>query len=270
MREPETRYIVYDVESVPDGALLSRALYPGQGLGPEAALARYCEEHAKDGDPDKVFVPLTFHVPVTVAVARVDAQFGLIDMSSIDEPRFDPRSIVQGFWRGVEFYRDARLVDFNGRGFDLPLLTMTAFRFGISCPRYFDDDRFGFRYRFTEKHIDLMEWMTEFGSYRMVGGLNLLAKILGKPGKREVSGDQVHRLWSEGKLQEISDYCLHDVLDTYFVFLRTRVLMGHVSIDREQEIVESARAFIESRAESVPALREYLDAFGRWDPTPFA
>src|SRR5690606_23999739 len=107
----------------------------------------------------------------------------------------------------------------NGRSFDLPLLTFSAYRFGISCPRYFDDgERFGFRYRFTDKHIDLLEWLTEYGACRLAGGLNLLAKMLGKPGKMETTGGSVHDLWVEGRRQEINDYCLHDVLDTYFVF----------------------------------------------------
>ena len=161
------------------------------------------------------------------------------------------------------------LVDFNGRGFDLPLLTLTGFRFGISCPRYFDDERFGFRYRFTEKHIDLMEWMTEYGSYRLKGGLDLLAKILGKPGKMGTKGSDVEKMFAAGKLQEINDYCVHDVLDTYFVFLRTRVLSGELTLEREQELVCETKAWIEERAEAQPALQEYLAAFGDWDPRPF-
>ena len=182
----DTAYIVYDTESVVDGALLARVLYKNQKLSADKAARRYQEDNARDDGPEAVFVPVSFHVPVSVTVARVTKDYRLADIACLDAPRFDSRAMVELFWRGIDVYRSAVLVDFNGRSFDIPLLTLSAFRFGISCPRYFEDpDRFGFRYRFTDKHLDLMEWMTEYGAFRLKGGLNLLAKMLGKPGKME-------------------------------------------------------------------------------------
>jgi predicted PolB exonuclease-like 3'-5' exonuclease len=86
--------------------------------------------------------------------------------------------------------------------------------------------------------------------------------MLGKPGKTEVSGDQVHRMYREGRLQEINDYCLCDTLDTYFVFLRTRVVTGDISTDQEQDLVKNARELLEGKTGEIPALRAYLDAWG--------
>ncbi len=261
-------YLVYDTESVVDGALLARALYPGEDLEAQAAVQRFREETSPD-DPEGVFVPVTFHVPVAVAVAKVGRDYRLRDVALLDAPRFDPQEIVSLFWRGVEAFRVARLVDFNGRGFDLPLLTLSAFRFGISCPRYFADERFGFRYRFTDKHIDLMEWMTEYGAFRMKGGLDLLAKMLGSPGKMDTRGSQVEAMYHGGEVQRINDYCLHDTLDTYFVFLRTRVLLGELTIEEEQRIVGESRAWIADKISDFPALEQYLENFGDWDGRPF-
>ena len=265
-QDNETRYIVYDVESVVDGGLLSRVLYRGEGLSNEEAIARYLED---EGDPD-AFIPVAFQLPVAISVARVSSDFRLLDISCLDDPGFDPMEMTRLFWAGVEHYRRAALVDFNGRGFDLPLLTLNAFRFGISCPTYFADDRFGYRYRYTEKHLDLMDWLTEYGASRIRGGLNLLAKMLGKPGKMGTSGDQVASLYAEGKFRQINDYCMHDVLDTYFVFLRTRVLTGELPLEREQALVAEVRQWLVDRSEEIEALQEYLDNFGDWDPTPFA
>jgi len=257
----ETRYIVFDTESVVDADLLARVLFPGEELPPDAALARYREEK---GDPD-AFVPVTFHVPIAVAVARVGADFRLQDISALDAPRFDSKRMVELFWKGVGHYDRSVLVDFNGRGFDLPLLTFAAFRYGLSCPRYFADDRFGFRYRFTDRHLDLMEWLSEYGAVRVAGGLDLLAKLLGKPGKMTTTGARVAELWADGKLAEINAYCIHDVLDTYFVFLRTRVLTGELALDVEAEIVAATRRWLASRADEQPALRPYLENFGVWN-----
>jgi hypothetical protein len=267
----ETAYIVFDTESVVDGALLARVLYPGESLSPADALTRARKERLESSDGESDFIAVTFHVPVCIAVARVGADLRLLDLAAIDAPGFDPRRMVSLFWRGVERYKGAVLVDFNGRGFDLPLLTLSAFRFGIACPRYFGDpDRFGFRYRYTSKHLDLLDWLTEYGAYRMKGGLDLLAKMLGKPGKMNTRGDKVEELYRAGALREIVDYCTQDVLDTYFVFLRTRVLTGEITLEDEQRLVADARQWLEARAASQSGLRPYLDSFGTWDPTPFA
>ena len=61
-QEEQTRYIVYDTESVVDGALMARVLYQGEELTPEAAIGRYLEEL---GNPD-AFIPVAFHVPVAI------------------------------------------------------------------------------------------------------------------------------------------------------------------------------------------------------------
>ncbi|MAM46049.1 MAG: 3'-5' exonuclease [Planctomycetes bacterium] len=264
-QEGQTRYIVYDTESVVDGGLMARVLYQGEELTPEAAIGRYLEGL---GDPD-AFIPVAFHVPVAIAVARVSSDFRLLDISCLDDPDFDSREMTRLFWKGVGHYKGAALVDFNGRGFDIPLMTLNAFRFGISCPAYFADDRFGHRYRYTDKHIDLMDWLTEYGASRIRGGLNLLAKMLGKPGKMDTSGDQVAGLYEEGKLRQINDYCMHDVLDTYFVFLRTRVLTGELSIEEEQSLLDEVGGWLAEKAGEVEALQVYLDNFGIWDPEPF-
>ena len=42
-QEEQTRYIVYDTESVVDGELLGRVRYREEGLTGEAAIERYLE-----------------------------------------------------------------------------------------------------------------------------------------------------------------------------------------------------------------------------------
>ena len=93
---------------------------------------------------------------------------------------------------------------------------------------------------------------------KAAGGLNLVANLLGKPGKMEMAGDQVYRLHCEGRLQEINDYCLFDTLDTYFVFLRTRVLTGDLALEQEEDLVRAARNYLQSKAGEFPALVQYL------------
>ena len=113
------------------------------------------------------------------------------------------------------------------------------------------------------------ELLTNFGSTRFNGGLNLAANLLGKPGKMDVQGHMVQDLFNEGRLAEISDYCRCDVLDTYFVFLRTAVILGQLPLEKEQELVEQGRVWLEQRAATVPAYAQYLEQWGTWaNPWP--
>jgi predicted PolB exonuclease-like 3'-5' exonuclease len=109
---------------------------------------------------------------------------------------------------------------------------------------------------------------TNFGSTRFTGGLNLAANLLGKPGKMDVQGHMVQDLYNEGRLEEINDYCRCDALDTYFVFLRSRVLLGQISLDQEQQIIDEAKAWLEARSAERRAYKLYLERWGDW-PNPW-
>lgn len=263
-------YLVFDLESVADGALVSRLRYPGEMLDPPAAIQRYRDELMAKFESD--FIPYTFQYPISVAVAKVAADFRLLDVVALDDPAFRPHVIAENFWRGWERYHRPTLVSFNGRGFDLPMLELAAFRYGVSLPGWFlarakSSDQPRNRYN-TAAHLDLMELLTNFGSSRFVGGLNLAANLLGKPGKMDVQGHMVQDLFNAGRLAEINDYCRCDVLDTYFVFLRTRVVIGELSLDKEHELIIAAKTWLESRAAEVNGFRMYLERWGDW-PNPW-
>src|SRR6478672_6151273 len=113
-----TAFLVVDTESIPDGQLLSAVKYPGESLTPEQAVERAREEIRGSRRDGSDFIPVTFHVPVSVCVLRVGPDFSLINFKCLDEPHFRPREIVNQFWFSVSHYK-AKLVTFNGRGFDL-------------------------------------------------------------------------------------------------------------------------------------------------------
>ncbi len=266
MTQQSVRYFVFDIESVADGSLVSKVRFPGEDVGAEEAIHRFREELIEKYESD--FIPYTYQIPVSVAVAKVATDFRLIDLVTLDEPEFRPHVITEKFWRGWEVYKHPTLVSFNGRGFDVPLLELAAFRYGLSLPSWFKLEERSYdqpRNRFnTKAHLDLQDLLTNFGATRMSGGLNLTANILGKPGKMDVQGYMVQDLFNEGRLAEINEYCRCDVLDTYFVFLRSAVLLGKLTLDQEQTIVAETKQWLEERAEEVPAYRTYLPQWGDW------
>jgi len=266
MSKPTVRYLVFDIESVADGDLVSKIRYPGQGLSAADAVRRYRDELMAKYETD--FIPYTFQVPASVVVAKIAADFSLIDIVALDEPQFRPHIITENFWRGWDAYRRPTLVSFNGRTFDLPLLELAAFRYGLSAPAWFNCSGKAYdqprnRYN-TECHLDLHDVLTNFGASRFNGGLNLVANLLGKPGKMEVQGHMVQDLWNEGKLSEINDYCRCDVLDTYFAFLRTMVLLGQLKLDDEQRLVQDIKGWLTERSSSIAAYASYLQGWGTW------
>jgi len=268
MNYKETQYLVFDVETVPDSRLIKMTRYPEEDLDGTAVIRKYQQEILEQNNGTSDFIPVTYQYPVSICIAKIREDFTLQDVVCLDEPKFRAAEMVRLFWLGIEdLYNHASMVTFNGRGFDIPLLELMAYRYGYTAKRHFKD-KFAGRNRFGTKHIDLQDWLSNYNAIRMNGGLNLLAKILGKPGKMSTKGSEVFDMFLEGKLQEINDYCIHDVLDTYFVFLRTRVLLGEMTINREQDIVRQAKDFIAGNIERIPALKEYHENWGDWVPWP--
>ena len=108
-----------------------------------------------------------------------------------------------------------------------------------AIPDWFAEDARSFdqprnRYNMAA-HLDLHEWLTNNGASRFNGGLSLAANLIGKPGKLDVAGHMVQDLWDTGRAPDIHDYCRGDVLDTYFIFLRSRVCAGELTLDEERQ-----------------------------------
>jgi predicted PolB exonuclease-like 3'-5' exonuclease len=266
MPQPQIKYLAFDTESAADAALVAKLRYPNEKIEPAAAVRRYRDQLLAKFESD--FVPYTFQIPISVAVAKIGPDYRLIDLVVLDEPKFRPHVITDHFWRGWEHYKRPTLVSFNGRGFDIPLLELAAFRYGVSAPGWFAQQQKSFeqprnRYNVVA-HLDLHELLTNFGCARFVGGLNLAANVLGKPGKMDVQGHMVQDMYDAGKLAEINDYCRCDVLDTYFVFLRTRIMLGDLTLNDEQRILQETKEWLKRQAETIHAYREYLAKWGDW------
>jgi predicted PolB exonuclease-like 3'-5' exonuclease len=267
-RKAQVQYLVFDIEAIADGPLVSRIRYPKESLpGPEA-IARYRNELLATTGKD--ILPVTYMLPISVAVAKVDAEYRLLDVAVLDSPQFRPHVIARHFWQGWNAYGRPTLVSFNGRGYDLPVLELAAYRYGYSVPAWFNVEARAYeqsrnRYN-SEMHLDLFDLISNFGATRLSGGLNLLANLIGKPGKAGVDGSQVQDMFDRGETTAINDYCRCDVLDTYFVFLRSRVMLGKLTLEAEHELVTATKTWLEEQSASVPVYAHYLSHWGDWHP----
>jgi predicted PolB exonuclease-like 3'-5' exonuclease len=225
-------YLVFDIETRVDKELVRDSQYSGQGISGQRAYELMRDELSPQGG----FFPVSFHVPISIAYGRTGEDRVLRDVEVLAANDLGEAEIVGRFWKILESF-DGTLVSFSGRGFDLPVLELQALRHGFSIRRYFGE-RDSFRSRFG-RHLDLYDFLTNHGASRLRGGLDLVSRLVGLPGKGAVSGADVQGLWESGRFEEIHRYCRSDVIQTYFVFLHVERLRGRLNSGRLAEIEES-------------------------------
>lgn len=104
---------------------------------------------------------------------------------------------------------------FNTRGFDLPVLAMTAMKYqrsdlvGIS--------RAWSAHRFSGEAYDVADIVSGYSAARG-GNLERLCASLGIPAKQDAHGSEVAELLAKRQFQAIQDYCETDTVATLFLF----------------------------------------------------
>lgn len=234
--------LVFDIETRVDKALLRATQFGGQSIGDEEAYERMRDQLRHESGGRSAFFPVTYHVPISIALIYAGRDCELRRVTVLGADQLGETGVVREFWRRLEAF-DGTLVSFNGRGFDLPVLELQALRHGCALPRYFD--RNGLRQRFG-RHFDLHDWLSNYGAARLRGGLDLIAKLVGLPGKGEIAGADVQRLWERRRWLDIHRYCADDALQTYFVLLRVEQLRGRLTAAQVTSLTATARAKLEN------------------------
>jgi len=162
-----------------------------------------------------------FHQPVCLSYVVLDNEFSVQDFNIIGLDREKEKDILIKFGRLID--DETILVTWGGRRFDLPVILYRSMYYGIPCQWYFKRD-FGHRYDLTG-HIDLKDHMSLFGATETMK-LDHIAASLGLPGKMDVDGSEVEKLWAKNRYSDIGSYCVSDVVQTMVIFLRWSVLRG--------------------------------------------
>ncbi len=228
-------FTIFDIETRIDKALLNRVFFANSGLSDSEAYERFRQE-GRNAD----FMPLTLHVPIAIAVGEVGDDYVLRSVESLAADDYSEEEVVREFWRREEAF-DGVMVSFNGRGFDLPVLELAALRYGISAPRYFEG---GARAGDPQAHLDLYDFLCNQNGRGLRGGMNLLLKMIGLPGKSSVDGSRVQDYFEAGRLEEIQRYCRADVIQTYFLFLRVELMGGRIDNERYRAAAKESERFL--------------------------
>lgn len=150
----------------------------------------------------------------------------------------------------------SRLVTFNGRRFDLPVLGAACLRHGVPFPRYFDGGKTGLRYRYSDRpHIDLADWISDYGA-AVPWSMSAATRLFGLPGKRDVNGSDVATLAAAGEIDKIIAYNLEDLLSTTLLHLR-RLLVCEMISAADYKVVTAG--IIDAAVKERPSLSAFVD-----------
>lgn len=255
---------VFDIETVPDTDAVKNLT--GSTSTDVAELRQALEQYHLDiTDGKNAFLRQPFHKVVAISFLEAEIHregnnehYELTDLRSGGRVEATEKDLLEGFFRHVGKIKP-RLISFNGRTFDLPVLKYRAMVHGIAAPwLYQSGDKWSnYQQRYSlDWHCDLLEALSDFGASARIK-LNEVCSVLGLPGKIGVDGSQVMPMYDEGRLQEIRDYCETDVLNTYLVYLRFMQHRGTLSPESYQKAIADIVAFIQS--EDRPHLKEFLE-----------
>lgn len=237
--------VVFDIETVPDTDLCSSLI--GEDVSSETEekkrqlMAQY---HLDITDGANDFLRQPFHKIVTLSIIFANIattpenheEFSGIQILSLSKPSLTEKEIVSRFFSSIE-KNSSRLVSFNGRIFDVPVLKYRAMINGIQSGYFYENDKYSYRYS-HEWHCDLIELFSDFGASAKVK-LSELCATFKLPGKMGVDGSQVSQLYDNGKYNEIRDYCEIDALNTYLLYIRALHHRGRITTKSYNDCIDS-------------------------------
>jgi 3'-5' exonuclease len=229
------RFVTLDLETVPDEALVCAVDGEPSRPYPEQLRRVLADRRARTGGRSD-FLPLPYHRPVAACLLEAVEDGGIVrvvDVAAWTDRRGDEAGFLERTWERLD---GAALVTFHGKGFDLPVLELRSLKHSVPTPAWYG----GGRRPGATDHFDLKELLsTPSGG---AAPLDLYAKLVGLPGKEDVAGEDVQALYAAGALDRIAAYCMTDVVQTFLLFLRYRLVEGSLTPDGYVESAALARS----------------------------
>ncbi|MBF0296724.1 MAG: 3'-5' exonuclease [Magnetococcales bacterium] len=262
----------FDAEWVPDPRA-GRLLYGlGEEVADEAVMAHMWKQGgAKEEDPQPYLKTIVCRLVSIAAVQRNVFPDGRVALTLLSLPRSPATEsgeaeIVSKFLTALG-ERRPQLVGYNSLVADLRILTQRGICLGLRAPGFAHRpakpwEGVDYFARGGDWHIDLKEYAAPgWGSGSP--SLHELAVLSGIPGKMDVAGHEVPRLWLDGRLEEIIAYNERDALTTYLVWLRMAHFAGLFTSAEYEEEQRRVKEMLVVEAERKSHLREFLAEWER-------
>lgn len=257
---------VFDIETVPDLKAAKNLLNMPDASAAELreALTKY---HLDITDGKNSFLRQPFHQVISISFLEAEIVrdfnggefYKIIDLRSGGDLLASEADLVKGFFSHLK-KNLSRLVSFNGKNFDMPVLKYAAMKHEVEAAwLYKTGDKWNnYNQRYSlDWHCDLAEAFSDFGASAKVK-MNELCAAFGLPGKIGVDGSQVMGMFDEGRLQEIRDYCETDVINTYLLYLVYQHHNGSLTRESFAKCRKDLAEFLEIKSKTRPHFAEFL------------
>ncbi len=234
-------FLICDTETKPDiTRLLTTCDWRGRLKGSnEEVAAKLMEELcANQKDPTNCFTPARYHTPVVATLLLVNNDMSYIQHAVV--AGHDAKANTHKIWECLKTCREkygSTLVTFNGLTFDMPMLEVNGLAHGADLSFWYEFDVKAWldpRGAIAQTvHLDLYSFLA--GKGRIGGDLSYWARLNGLPGKLDTNGAMVAEMIAKANnkagLDQVIDYNLCDVLNTYGLLYRVLYTMRRVATD---------------------------------------
>jgi predicted PolB exonuclease-like 3'-5' exonuclease len=239
------KIICLDIETIPDRTLIpdwDEGKFPPKPIWHRVVAISFVEARIDRGKgPDKY----------VVTCCRSGGQ-----------ENWDEQRLLWKFWQC--FTENApRVVTWNGKGFDLPVLRARAMMYGISARSWYHQGTKWDSYmqRFApDWHCDLMEQLSD---YRACAAMSLddVALALGLPGKIGGHGSEVEAIVRRGEISQVRAYCEADCLNLFVLYVRWALFSGRTDLTGHNASLESLIEYLESESGARLHFGQFLDGW---------
>ncbi len=211
------RHITFDIETIPYRGTLTRSQ--------EEEIIKKSKSILKNSEPtEEELASVRGLVMATNPFLGEIICIGLHGASMTGEEEStaligEEKEILQKFWNAIGKF-SGTFVSFNGLDFDAPfIIKRSLFHKVVPTNNSFLDLKRFSRY----PHFDTRAVINDFDKYA-TGNLDLITQFCGieSPKEGDIKAENVAQAFNDGRISEIADYCLKDVVATYKLYLLIR------------------------------------------------
>ncbi len=261
--------IIFDIETIPD-LESARILLDAEGASDDEISEMLINYHLEITGGKNAFIRQLFHKVVAISYVNAklislngDIFYQTVHVKSGGNIKSNEADLVAGFFAMLEKI-EPKLISFNGKTFDIPVLQYRAMKHSIVAPKFFDDsDKWetrthNYNSRYSKWNVDLLDELSSFGASARIK-LSEVCALLKFPGKIGVDGSKVFDMYKNNEIDAIRNYCESDVINTYLVFLKNELLRGKIDKTGYKLSIDDLLTYL--KKENKKHFEEFLQAW---------
>ena len=186
-----------------------------------------------------------------VGISVIEYDSAGLRVTSCDFSTGEERTMLDAYYAAAA--RNPRVVCWDGRDLDRPLLHFRSLMHRVSAPAYWNAAGGA-----AASHVDIRASLAPPGDD--LPSLDVTARKLGYPGMLGRDDDDVHTAWLRREPEAVRAYVEVAALNTFLLTLRLFSMTGEIDADAAREAEDSVRAWLHQRAQT-HHLAAFLDAW---------